>query len=125
MHLGGHRELELVPLVKLVIEERTLRTAAAAVHYFGLLSVGPLWSSYSLWCCGRSETIADPEGSTGTGVVPGGGARLSLEEVPDGLGPLSETEPECDSEEEQCGDNEHANEVATSEDGCMGSASCW
>ena len=124
MHLGGHRELEFVPLVKLVIEERTLRTAAA-VHYFGLLSVGTLWSGYSRLRCGRSGTIADPEGSTSTGVVPGGGARLSLEEVPDGLGPLSETEPECDSEEEQCGDNEHANEVATSEDGCMGSASCW
>ena len=99
MHLSRHREVELVPLVKLVTEERTLRTAAAAVHHFGLLSVGPLWSGYSLRCGGRSGTIDDPEDSTSSGVVPGG-ARLSLEEVPDGLGPLSETEPECDSEEE-------------------------
>lgn len=124
MHLGGHRELELVPLVNLVIEERTLGTAAgaAAVHYFGLLSVGSLWSGHFLRRCSRSETIADPEDS-GFGVVPGGGAQLSPEEVPDGLGPLSEAEPECDSEEEQRRDDEHADEVATSENGCLGSAS--
>jgi hypothetical protein len=127
LDLGGLRELELVPLVNLVIEERTLgaaTAAAAGVHYFGLLSVDSFWSGYSLRCCGGSETIADPEDSS-SGVVPGRGARLSFEEVSDGLGPLSETEPESDSEEEQRRDDEHADEVATSENGCMGSASRW
>ena len=126
MHLGGKRELNLVPLVNLdcvLIEERTLGTAAA-VHYFGLLSVGIPWHWYSPRCCDRSGIIADPKDSY-SGAVPGGGARLPLKEVPDGLGPFSEAEPECDAENKQSRDDEHAGEVATSEKGRMGSTGRW
>ena len=127
MHLGGQRKL-LIPLLNLhriLIEERTLGTTAA-VHYFGLLGVGSHWQSYFLRYRDRSETVANSKSAgTSCGAVLGGGAQLSFEKVSDRLGPLSEAEPECDTEDEKGRDDEHANEVGTSEIGCMGNAGRW
>ena len=113
-------------LDRTLAEERTPGTTTTAVHYFGLLRVDPFWPAQYTppQCCDRSGTATDPKGGNAE-AVSGRGARLSLQEVPDGLGPLSETKPENEAEDEQHRDNEYADEVAVSENGCMGGAGRW